>query len=150
MHLLYLPHCPKTLYQNVLSHNFSPRLCQSGIIILGNDLAEYVLDAPPIDTDGFSKTKKKRAERTARLRMRGTQDGVLERIGERHRLIDLLRFAVPHLSNLPLSTLPDTHLPGFARAFLSLTFQWLDEDKRDLIDWTTPLPLMPSEDSELA
>lgn len=39
-----------------------------------------------------------------------------------------------------MSTLPETNLPGFARAFLSLTLQWLPEDKTASIDFETPLP----------
>lgn len=45
------------------------------------------------------------------------------------------------MSVLPLSdALPETNLPGFARAFLSFTFQWLEEDKIEKIDWETKLP----------
>lgn len=53
----------------------------------------------------------------------------------------VLSRVVPHMSVLPLSdALPETNLPGFARAFLSFTFQWLEEDKIEKIDWETKLP----------
>jgi DnaJ family protein A protein 5 len=39
-----------------------------------------------------------------------------------------------------MSTLPETNLPGFARAFLSLSFQWLGEEKGGEVDWETRLP----------
>jgi DnaJ family protein A protein 5 len=44
------------------------------------------------------------------------------------------------MSVLPLSDLPETNLPGFARAFLSLCFMWLPEEKVGLVDWDKPLP----------
>lgn len=51
-----------------------------------------------------------------------------------------MRLSVPHMSQIPLSILPETNLPGFARAFLSLSFQWLPADKIPAVDWETPLP----------
>lgn len=47
---------------------------------------------------------------------------------------------MPHLSVIPLSKLPETNLPGFARALLSLCFMWLPADNVDAIDWEKPLP----------
>lgn len=47
---------------------------------------------------------------------------------------------MPHMSVLQMSTLPETNLPGFARAFLSLCFMWLPSDKIGEIDWEKPLP----------
>ena len=44
------------------------------------------------------------------------------------------------MTRLQLADLPDTHLPGFARAFLSLTFQWLPVECVESVDWDTPLP----------
>ena len=44
------------------------------------------------------------------------------------------------MSHLSLATLPETNLPGFARAFLSLSFQWLPEANVSVVDWETPLP----------
>lgn len=44
------------------------------------------------------------------------------------------------MNHQPLSQLPETNLPGFARAFLSLSFQWLPEDRAAKVDWQTPLP----------
>lgn len=54
------------------------------------------------------------------------------------------------MSVIPLSGLPDTNLPGFARAFLSLAFQWLPEEKACLVDFATELPpVVWPEDGEL-
>lgn len=39
-----------------------------------------------------------------------------------------------------MSSLPETNLPGCARAFLSLSFQWLPENKTSEIDWDQSLP----------
>ena len=39
-----------------------------------------------------------------------------------------------------MASLPETNLPGFARAFLSLSFQWLPIEVEGLIDWDSPLP----------
>lgn len=47
---------------------------------------------------------------------------------------------VPHLDSFSLSDLPETHLAGFASAFLSLSFQNLPQSKVDAVDWETPLP----------
>jgi len=47
---------------------------------------------------------------------------------------------VPHLNQISLAALPETNLPGFARAFLSLSFQWLPIEAEAAIDWDTPLP----------
>jgi len=44
------------------------------------------------------------------------------------------------MSVLQMSTLPETNLPGFARAFLSLCFMWLPSEKAEAIDWEKPLP----------
>lgn len=44
------------------------------------------------------------------------------------------------MSVLSLASLPETSLPGCARAFLSLSFQWLPEDRIKTIDWDSPLP----------
>jgi DnaJ family protein A protein 5 len=59
--------------------------------------------------------------------------------------------AVPHLEVLSLSELPDTNLPGFARAFLSTSFQSLPEAKSADVDWVTPLPdvVWPPDDGEV-
>jgi DnaJ family protein A protein 5 len=57
---------------------------------------------------------------------------------------------VPHLDQLPLSTLPETHLPGFARAFLSLSFQWLNDSSAAVVDWQPTLPdIVWPDDGEL-
>ena len=45
---------------------------------------------------------------------------------------------VPHFEIGPISELPETNLPGYARAFLSLAFQWTA--RCDDIDWETALP----------
>ena len=82
-YLLYMPHCPKTLYQNILGVNFTARLCQPGRLLLGNDLAEYVDGGAPAkaaEDEAFVKPKKKRAGRN-RWSERPRRDGVLERIG---------------------------------------------------------------------
>ena len=58
--------------------------------------------------------------------------------------------SVPHMSRLSLATLPETNLPGFARAFLSLSFQWLPETNVSAVDWETPLPdVVWPEDGEI-
>jgi len=44
------------------------------------------------------------------------------------------------MSVLQMSTLPETNLPGFARAFLSLCFMWLPSEKAKAIDWEKTLP----------
>ncbi|ORX36437.1 hypothetical protein BD324DRAFT_645995 [Kockovaella imperatae] len=135
-YLLYMPHCPKSLYQNILATNFGPRLTQVGRVLLGNSLTEYVEEIGPKNAatqeDAFQKPKKKRPSRPNPV-PKTRKDGVLERI-------------VPHLETLSLSEMPDTHLTGFARAFLSLSFQWLDKDKHDSLDWSSlPSPKGESE-----
>ncbi|WVQ83519.1 hypothetical protein IAT38_005660 [Cryptococcus sp. DSM 104549] len=142
-YLLYLPHAPKQLYESILATNFSPALCgpTRGRVLLGNDLAEYVpgfvrvsedkdkegAGAEGGDGEGeFVKPKKKRKGKGEPVRQ--FKDGVLQRL-------------VPHMSVLPLaSALPETNLPGFARAFLSFTFQWLEEGKKEVVDWEKELP----------
>lgn len=47
---------------------------------------------------------------------------------------------MPHFDVLALSDLPETNLPGFARAFLSLSFQSVPSDRTVEVDWMTPLP----------
>lgn len=65
-------------------------------------------------------------------------------------MISLTASIVPHMSAIPLSSLPETNLPGFARAFLSLCFQWVPPNKVASIDWHTPLPEIPvPEDGEI-
>ncbi|OWZ26582.1 hypothetical protein C356_06913 [Cryptococcus neoformans c45] len=138
-YLLYLPHAPKQLYESILSTNYAPSLCgnKPGRVLLGNDLAEYLPgfarpsqkeERPNGEAGGdgeFVKPKKKRRGR-AEVKPQ-IKDSVLSRV-------------VPHMSVLPLSdALPETNLPGFARAFLSFTFQWLEEDKIEKIDWETKL-----------
>lgn len=59
---------------------------------------------------------------------------------------------VPVSETIPFtSVLPETNLPGFARAFHSLSFQWLAEDHRSRhIDWEKDLPIVQwPEDKEI-
>lgn len=118
-HLVYMPHCPRPLYEDLIAHNFIP---DKRFVVLGNDLRDYLPDggAPTLPND-FEKPKKKRKDR-ATYRPKET---VLSRI-------------VPHLDIWPMSDLPETHLPGFARAFLSMAFQWVA--RKDAVDWGTDLP----------
>jgi DnaJ family protein A protein 5 len=52
------------------------------------------------------------------------------------------------MEHLSISDWPDTHLPGFARAFLSLSFQWIA--RPDDMDWNTALPAIDfPDDNEL-
>lgn len=151
-YLLFMPHCSRPLYESLLHTNFSPALGRSPArVILGNDLAEYtgyvragLVEDPTVD---FTKAKKKRK---GKEQVPITKDGVLERLGSQ-KLRRRCSPIVPHLSVLSMSTLPETNLPGFARAFLSLCFQWLPEDKCELIDFDTPLPAVVwPEDGEVA
>ena len=81
--LLYLPHCPRALYENILTANYGNRLSQPGRVILGNDLSEYIGSQPQTtEASGFIKPKKKRKGR----REQGKddhKDGVLHRLGEK-------------------------------------------------------------------
>lgn len=134
-YLVYMPHCSKALYESFFSKNFTQRLAaQPGVVLLGNDLGEYLPgfvreNAQPKAEDGgeeeFVKPKKKRKGRGQAERQ--YEDTVLRRL-------------VPHFDVLQLSDLPETNLPGFARAFLSLAFQWLPADKVSAVDWETALP----------
>lgn len=133
-YLVYMPHCPKELYEEFLAANFTPRLGQSPrYLLLGNDLAEYDANltrreeavSPARLDEPFEKPKRKRKGKTGAHRE--PKDGTLSRI-------------VPQTRWLPLSILPDTNLPGFARALLSLGVQWLPAENVDAVDWDTPLP----------
>nr|XP_019012381.1 uncharacterized protein I206_03228 [Kwoniella pini CBS 10737]OCF51162.1 hypothetical protein I206_03228 [Kwoniella pini CBS 10737] len=138
-YILYLPHAPKQLYESLLQTNFSPALGNKpGRILLGNDLAEYIPGfvrgtADEKQTSGqgdgegeFVKAKKKRKGKGDGPKE--VPDGVLQRL-------------VPHMTIIHFNdALPETNLPGFARAFLSLAFQWLESDKLDKIDWKKELP----------
>lgn len=58
---------------------------------------------------------------------------------------------MPHMSVLQMSTLPETNLPGFARAFLSLCFMWLPSEKAEAVDWEKSLPeVVWPDDGEVA
>ncbi|KAL7419810.1 hypothetical protein Q5752_005726 [Cryptotrichosporon argae] len=136
-YLLYLPHCPKQLYESLLHANYGRALAgQPGRVLLGNDLGEYLpgfartkpvgeADAPSAGEGEFVKPKKKRKGKGGPERQ--VEDGVLRRL-------------VPHMDVAPLAALPETHLPGFARAFLSLAVQWLPQDRAADVDWETELP----------
>ncbi|WWC87561.1 uncharacterized protein L201_002451 [Kwoniella dendrophila CBS 6074] len=140
-YLLYLPHAPKQLYESLLQTNFSPALGgEPGRVLLGNDLAEYIPGF--VRSDGkdkkinengdaeegeFVKAKKKRRGKGEGIQ-REIKDGVLQRL-------------VPNMSILQFNdALPETNLPGFARSFLSLAFQWLDKQGADKVDWEKELP----------
>jgi len=131
-HLVYMPHCSKALYESVLSTNFSPRLGASPpVVLLGNDLGEYIpgfvrqTTTEPAEEEEFTKPKKKRRNRNNAPPE--VKDSVLRRL-------------VPHFELLMLSELPETNLPGFARAFLSMGFQWLTPEGAAKVDWDTALP----------
>ncbi|OCF78359.1 hypothetical protein I204_00297 [Kwoniella mangroviensis CBS 8886] len=137
-YLLYLPHAPKQLYESLLQINFSPSLGDKpGRVLLGNDLAEYIpgfvrangeqnKENGANEEGEFVKAKKKRKGKGDGPRE--IKDGVLQRL-------------VPNMSILQFSSaLPETNLPGFARAFLSLAFQWIDWDNVDKVDWEKELP----------
>lgn len=133
-HLVYMPHCSKALYEAFFTKNFGQRLgSQPGVVLLGNDLGEYLpgfvrenAQSKADDAeDEFVKPKKKRKGRGPAERQ--YEDTVLRRL-------------VPHFEIWHLSELPETNLPGFARAFLSLAFQWLPADKVSAVDWETALP----------
>lgn len=141
-----MPHCSKALYEAFLATNFSPALGSAPrCLLLGNDLGEYLpgfVREVPRDAaekaaaDEFVKPKKKRKGRGPVERP--VEDGILRRL-------------VPHLELISLAELPETNLPGFARAFLSTCFQWLPEDKVAAVDWETPLPPVEwPEDGEVA
>ncbi|WVQ94337.1 hypothetical protein IAU59_001416 [Kwoniella sp. CBS 9459] len=137
-YLLYMPHAPKQLYESLLHTNYSPLLAKSpGRILLGNDLGEYVpgfvreekgksgADEENGEEEFVKPKKKRRGKGEAE---REVKDGVLQRL-------------VPHMSIIPLNeALPETNLPGFARAFLSLAFQWLAEDGATKVNWEKELP----------
>lgn len=80
--LVYMPHCPRPLYESILSTNFTPESLPH-LILLGNDLADYLPDfsrgvlAPA--EDDFVKPKKKRKDRGPQFQ---PKDSVLRRIGE--------------------------------------------------------------------
>ncbi|WVR04088.1 hypothetical protein IAU60_001087 [Kwoniella sp. DSM 27419] len=151
-YLLYMPHAPKQLYESLLFTNFSPSFAaKPGRVLLGNDLGEYVpgfVRQVPTNSDDkivprdeatgegeFVKAKKKRRGKGEQERQ--VKDGVLPRL-------------VQHMSILPLGTaLPETNLPGFARAFLSLAFQWLEEDVAEKVDWETQVPEVEWEGGEV-
>ncbi|KAL1410160.1 hypothetical protein Q8F55_004165 [Vanrija albida] len=149
-HLAYLPHCSKALYEALLSTNFGPRLANAPqFVLIGNDLGEYLpgyvrevvssVSTPATtepETDEFVKPKKKRKNRGPAPRP--IEDSVLRRL-------------VPHFDTLMLSELPETNLPGFARAFLSTGLQWLPAAKVSEVDWETALPpVVWPEDGEVA
>jgi len=150
---LYLPHCPRALYESVLHHNFGQRLAAPGWALLGNELADYVPELararPNEPADDFAKPKKKRKGRGGPSQ--SPRDGVLQRLGMYYSSSRLSAdHVVPHLEGLPLSALPETHLPGFARAFLSLSLQWLRQESATAVDWHTPLPdIVWPDDGEL-
>jgi DnaJ family protein A protein 5 len=133
--LIYMPHCPKPLYESILSTNYSTFLAAH--ILLGNELADYVPSLARPNSDNFDKPKKKRKDKTS---FSTPPDSVLRRLGESLLWTERPLIPVPHLEVLPLSDLPDTNLPGFARAFLSLSFQSLPVPSVAAIDWDTPLP----------
>ncbi|WWC98864.1 hypothetical protein V866_005758 [Kwoniella sp. B9012] len=146
-YLLYLPHAPKQLYESLLQTNFGPSLGDKpGRVLLGNDLAEYIPGFVRANGEGnkengaseegeFVKAKKKRKGKGDGHRE--IKDGVLQRL-------------VPNMSILHFnSVLPETNLPGFARAFLSLAFQWSDPDKADKVDWEKELPEVDWADGEV-
>lgn len=149
-YLVYMPHCPKELYEEFLAANFTPRLGQKPrCLLLGNDLAEYdpsltrreEAAAPARLDEPFEKPKRKRKGKTSGPRE--PKDGTLYRIGgwqSSRGISSVLTPPVPHTRWLPLAELPETNLPGFARALLSLGVQWLPSDNVDDIDWDTPLP----------
>lgn len=170
-----MPHCSKTLYESFFATNYTPRLGASPpVVLLGNDLVDYlpgfvryvpgtrtpgtpgtpgtplrpgtpILSAPGTpglsgpgtpNEDDFVKPKKKRKNRTPTPRP--VEDSVLRRL-------------VPHFDVWAMSELPETNLPGFARAFLSTAFQWLPADKVGEVDWDTPLPPIEwNDDGEVA
>jgi DnaJ family protein A protein 5 len=142
-----MPHCSRALYESFFSANFSASLArQPRRVLVGNDLADYMPDLarPTAFSEGnpevFTKARKKRKGHVEERRE--LKDGVLRRIGTTC-LVNLFRpliSSVPYMKTLPLSLLPETHLPGFARAFLALAFQWIEEDNASSIDWDTPLP----------
>ncbi|WVF66725.1 hypothetical protein IAT40_001467 [Kwoniella sp. CBS 6097] len=146
-YLLYMPHAPKQLYESLLTTNFSPSLAtRPGRILLGNDLGEYVSGFVRENSDKagveeangeeeFAKPKKKRRGKGEPGRQ--VKDGVLQRL-------------VPNMSIIPLhEALPETNLPGFARAFLSLAFQWLDQEGAAKVDWEKELPEVDWEGGEV-
>lgn len=134
----------------MLSTNFGPRLANAPqFVLIGNDLGEYLpgfvrepvssVSTPATtepETDEFIKPKKKRKNRGPSPRP--IEDSVLRRV-------------VPHFDTLMLSDLPETNLPGFARAFLSTGLQWLPAAKVSEVDWDKPLPpVVWPEDGEVA
>jgi DnaJ family protein A protein 5 len=75
-HLVYMPHCPRPLYEAVIAENFSP---DTRYVILGNDLRDYLPDGglqPAISE--FTKPKKKRRDKPAYK----PRETVLSRTGE--------------------------------------------------------------------
>lgn len=129
-----MPHCSKALYESFLSANYTPRLgAKPQCVLLGNDLADYLPgyvrpSATPeveAETEEFVKPKKKR-------KGRGQSEPIIQD--------SVLRRLVPHFETYMLSEMPETNLPGFARAFLSTGFQWLTPDGASAVDWETPLP----------
>lgn len=139
--LVYMPHCSKALYEAFLSKNYSQRLgAQPGVVLLGNDLGEYLpgFVRTPIEGEKEEEFQKPKKKRKGRAEPRSYEDSVLRRL-------------VPHFEVAPLSALPETNLPGFARAFLSLAFQWLPAEKVGSVDWETPVPAVVwPDDGEVA
>lgn len=89
------------------------------------------------------KAKKKRKGKTDGDRQ--SKDGVLQRLGTSSMVYPSMYSMadigiVPHMSYIPLSVLPETNLPGFARSFLSLGFMWMTSESGNMIDWEKELP----------
>ncbi|EIW69175.1 hypothetical protein TREMEDRAFT_31392 [Tremella mesenterica DSM 1558] len=83
-YLLFLPHCPRPLYESLLSTNFDPSFSR-GRVLFGNDLADYVPGlmrleeiGEPVETE-FVKPKKKRRPKDGGPAK--PRDGVLQRLG---------------------------------------------------------------------
>lgn len=79
-YLLFLPHCPRPLYEQLLTSNFSPLL--SGPhprLLLGNDLGDYLGFVRDAKIEEFEKPKKKRR---GKQEGRAHEDNVLLRLGE--------------------------------------------------------------------
>jgi hypothetical protein len=77
-----MPHCPRPLYESLLAHIFGDKMRTVRWMVLGNTLADYVLDHPVGDAEGFAKAKKKRKGRGPNARPR--TDGILQRLGTYH------------------------------------------------------------------
>lgn len=87
--LVYMPHCPKALYESFLSANFSEALSgRPGWVLLGNDLAEYLPGFVRAENESAEKEREETFDKPKKKRKgkggagdREPKDSVLQRLG---------------------------------------------------------------------